>query len=365
MKLKKLSIYRFRNIEETIIHPEPGINVFFGNNGEGKTNFLESIYYLSILKSFRSSKTEDLVRWGDQSTILCTEVERNGVLNDIRIMLDREGRRLRVNGKPAASYAEYCGEINTVLFTPEEISMGRGAPEARRRYLNRAVLSGNVRYLSAYQTFAKTLKQRNALLKSGTDIELDIWTEKFSESAAQVVKERLTFLREIVPLLQEFYASISGGDQVDIQYIPSWSKGAEKPDSAEALHQALTARRREELSRGTTLAGPHRDEIVFFLNGKPVRQHASQGEQRSFIIALKMAEIAYLREKWGEPPVLLLDDLTSELDPERNHNLFEYLRMMNMQVFITTTTRETLGALKSSGSSFFKVIGGRIVNEVC
>ena len=365
MRLKKLSISRFRNIEETFICPEPGINVFFGNNGEGKTNLLESIYYLSILKSFRSSRTEDLVRWGDQSTILHAEVERNGVSNDIRLMLDREGRRLRVNGKPAASYAEYCGEINTVLFTPEEISMGRGAPEARRRYLNRAVLSGNVCYLSTYQAFAKTLKQRNALLKSGDSTELDTWTEKFAESAALVVRERLKFLREIMPLLQDFYASISGGDRVDIQYMPSWSKGSESPDSAEALQEALCARRREELSRGTTLAGPHRDEIGFLLNGKPVRQHASQGEQRSIIIALKMAEIAYLRDKWGEPPLLLLDDLTSELDPERNRNLFEYLRMMEMQVFITTTTRETLGALKNVESGFFKVSGGRIVNEVC
>lgn len=365
MRLKKLSISRFRNIEETVLCPEAGINVFFGNNGEGKTNFLESIYYLSILKSFRSSRPEDLVRWGDQSIILHAEVERRGVSNDIRLMLDREGRRLRVNGKPAASYAEYCGEINTVLFTPEEIGMGRGAPETRRRYLNRAVLSGNVGYLSKYQAFAKTLKQRNALLKTGDVADLDIWTEKFAESAAHVVQERLAFLQEIVPRLQNFYASISGGDLVDIQYIPSWSKGSERPDTAEALKETLSARRREELSRRTTLAGPHRDEIGFFLNGKPVRQHASQGEQRSFIIALKMAEIDYLKEKWGEPPVLLLDDLTSELDPERNCNLFEYLRMMEMQVFITTTTRETLSGLKNMNSGFFKVAGGRIVNEVC
>jgi DNA replication and repair protein RecF len=270
-----------------------------------------------------------------------------------------------VNGKGVGSYAEYCSLLSVVLFTPEEISLGRNAPESRRRYLNRAIIAADVGYISRYQEMARILKQRNALLRSASTGELEVWTDRFSEASATLVQRRLAFIEEINPLLAAYYGELAGGDRAEIRYIPSW-KADEDDDaaSAQSLRQALASREREELLRQTTLVGPHRDEIAFLLNGRALKHHASQGEQRSFIIALKMAEIELVRRTRGEPPILLLDDLTSELDPTRNRNLFDYLRRMELQVFITTTSHDALANLGSDAIRYFRVSHGQFQQEV-
>jgi DNA replication and repair protein RecF len=212
---------------------------------------------------------------------------------------------------------------------------------------------------------ARILKQRNSLLRSGSTGELEIWTARFSEASAALVQRRLAFIEEINPLLATYYGELAGGDSAEIRYIPSWRAGEDgDPASAQSLRLALAAREREEWLRQTTLLGPHRDEIAFLLNGRALKHHASQGEQRSFMIALKMAEIELARRKRGEPPILLLDDLTSELDPTRNRNLFDYLRRMKLQVFITTTSHDALASLGTDAIRYFRVSHGQFHQEV-
>jgi DNA replication and repair protein RecF len=306
------------------------------------------------------------VGWGEESAFLDAELSSGGSDHTCRILLDRHGRRIKVDGKGVPSYADYCRLLTAVLFTPEEIAMGRGAPEARRRYLNRAILSSDLGYIPRYQEMARTLKQRNALLRSGSSQELEIWTEQFSLAAAALVHSRLAFIDELNPLLARHYAELSDGDRAEVCYVSSWRRGKDDgdPASAEELRRALAGKEREERLRQTTLLGPHRDEVAFLLNGRPLRHHASQGEQRSFVIALKMAEIELARRMRGEPPVLLLDDLTSELDPTRNRNLFDYLRRMELQVFITTTSRNALAHLGTENIRYFRVSHGQFHHEV-
>jgi DNA replication and repair protein RecF len=365
MRLDTLTIARFRNIGEAELLPGPGLNVLYGNNGEGKTNFLEAVFYIGTLRSFRTGRTDDLLCWGEESAILGAELSSCGTDHHCRILLDRHGRRVKADGKAVPTYADYCSLLAVILFTPEEIAMGRGAPEVRRRYLNRAILSGDVGYIPRYQEMARILRHRNALLRSGSTEELGIWTERFSATSAALVERRLAFIDELNPLLALHYSELAGGDRAEIRYVSSWSKGHEDygPASAEGLLKALAGREREERLKQTTLIGPHRDEVSFLLNGRPLRHHASQGEQRSFVIALKMAEIELVRRKRGEPPVLLLDDLTSELDPTRNRNLFDYLKRMELQVFITTTSRNALANLGTEKVSCFRVHQGRIHHE--
>lgn len=366
MRLGKLSISRFRNIGEAELLPGPGLNILYGNNGEGKTNLLEAVFYLATLRSFRTSRLDDLVGWGEENALLGAELKSGGTDHVCRLLLDRHGRRIRVNGKGVSSYADYCSLLAAVLFTPEEIAMGRGAPEVRRRYLNRAILSSDVGYISRYQEVAKTLKHRNALLRCGDIRGLEIWTEQFAIASTALVRSRLAFIDELNPLLARHYEELAAGGQAELRYVSSWSRDRnnDDPASVDGLKRALAAREREELLKQTTLIGPHRDEISFVLNGRPLRHHASQGEQRSFVIALKMAEIELARRKRGEPPVLLLDDLTSELDPTRNRNLFDYLRRMELQVFITTTSRTALAGLGTENVRYFRVSNGQFHHEV-
>jgi DNA replication and repair protein RecF len=365
MRLDTLSIARFRNIAEAELFPGPGLNVLFGDNGEGKTNFLEAVFYLGTLRSFRTSRSDDLVAWGEESALLDAELNSGGTDHSCRLLLDRHGRRIRVDGKGVTSYADYCSLLTAVLFTPEEIVMGRGAPEVRRRYLNRAVLSCDTGYIPRYQEMARILRQRNALLRSGDLEELGIWSERFAAAASGVVRSRLAFIEALNPLLAQHYAELAQGDRAEVRYQSSWCRGAgEDPASAEGLQRALAAREREERLRQTTMIGPHRDEVTFLLNDRPLRHHASQGEQRSFVIALKMAEIELARRTRGEPPILLLDDLTSELDPTRNRNLFDYLRQMELQVFITTTSRTALAGLETENVRYFRVDKGQFHHEV-
>ena len=222
--------------------------------------------------------------------------------------------------------------------------MVRGGPELRRRYLDRAVFTCDMGYLAAFHAYAKILKNRNALLKRSESFGLDVWTEQLADAALQVIARRRAYLAEIEKLLQIFYTEISGNDEsVQIGYrLHGINPGDYDERPRETFLGALRNAAAEEKRRGTTLVGPHRDDVFFGLNGRSARHFASQGQQRSFVLALKMAEIEFIRTSFEAPPVLLLDDMTSELDKKRNHNLMEFLKKREMQVFITTTSLDNI-----------------------
>lgn len=344
MLVTKIQIRSFRNIAEEEICFNERFNILHGANGQGKTSVLEAIYLLGTMKSFRLARTPDLISWNTPYSVVEGWVQRDGVRREIALYLGREGRKARIDQKPVVRLADFFGAVNAVVFSPEEIGMVRGGPELRRRYLDRAIFSGDLGYLLLYHEYQRLLKQRNALLKKGERAGLEIWTDQLAEAGARLMAKRREYLSNLEPLVRHFYRQIAdGAEEAGLAYRPHHlSPGEMEGDGKGALLRLYADHAEEELRRGSTVVGPHRDDVEFALNGRVIRHHGSQGQQRSFVLALKMAEIDYLERLHGAPPVLLLDDISSELDRQRNANLMAFLRERRMQVFITTTDVSSL-----------------------
>jgi DNA replication and repair protein RecF len=362
MKLKKLSLAFFRNLEKVELAPGVRFNILHGNNAQGKTNLLESIYLLGTMKSFRLARNSELVMWGSPWSSVKGEVERDGVAREIALVVEKTGKKVRVDNKPVAKLADFFGSLNVVVFSPEDIAMVKGMPEGRRKYLDRAVFSGEAAHLLLHHDYFKILKHRNVLLRTGDDSGLDVWSEKLAEAGARLIASRLAYLREITPLLRQFYGAIAGdGEEADLAYRPHPPEGEGfGGDWRGLLAAALAKSVAEERRAGATVIGPHRDDVDFLLDGKVLKHHASQGQSRSFVLALKMAEIEYIQRRHGAPPVLLLDDMTSELDRERNRNLMLFLEKKEMQVFITTTSLDNILIADREQHKTFLVDGGKV-----
>ncbi|WP_136524186.1 DNA replication/repair protein RecF [Geomonas ferrireducens] len=363
MKLIKLKLASFRNLQNLELAPGKKFNVFYGNNGQGKTNLLESIYLLATMKSFKQAKNVELITFGSEFALVKGSVERDRVTREIAVLLEKQGKKAKIDSKLATRLDDFFGNLNVVLFTPEEISMVRGGPDLRRRYLDRAVFTCDLSYLSAFHDYSKILKNRNALLKIGEGSGIEVWTEQLIQAAQLVIERRKAYLSEIGKLLQGFYSEISGNDEtVQIEYrLHGVNEEAFLRDPAAALADALKAHAAEERRRMSTAIGPHRDDLYFGLNGRSARHFASQGQQRSFVLALKMAEIEYITRCFEAPPVLLLDDMTSELDRERNRNLMDFLKKREMQVFITTTSLANVAIEEMEENRTFRIKEGSIL----
>jgi DNA replication and repair protein RecF len=366
MKLTKIQIHSYRNIAEAELLPHERFNIIVGNNAQGKTNLLESVYLLGTMKPFRNARNIDLITYGAPFSLLKGSVVKDGVTREISLSISETGKKAFVDRKPVVSPSDFFGNLNMVVFSPEDISMVRGLPETRRRYLDRGIFGGDTSYLGLHQEYFRILKNRNALLKRGESDGLSVWTERLADAAARLMVKRDSFVREIGELLEILYRDIAGsGEKAAIRYRSRVTARDRSIDEIRMeLRDTLSGMAGEEQRRGTTLAGPHRDDLEYVLNDRPLNHHGSQGEQRSFVLALKMAEIERLKRKWGSPPVLLLDDITSELDRDRNGNFMEFLHEKDMQVFITTTS---LDNLRLGGIGFyytFPVRGGKVFTEV-
>ena len=361
MRLNKIYIKSFRNLEQTELSLGKRFNIFYGNNAQGKTNLLECIYLLATMKSFRMARNSELIAWNSEYSLIKGWVEKDNVSREISLLLEKLGKKAKLDQKIVTRLADFFGNLNVVVFTPEEITMVRGVPELRRRYLDRAVFTSNLGYLALFHDYTKILKNRNMLLKNNETTGLDIWTEKLIEFGSRIIEKRTAYLDEMKVILRSYYRDISGTDEiVDIGYKTNYMDGNTSFSIGETMLTALANRATEERRRGTTLVGPHRDDIEFLLNDKPLKHFGSQGQQRSYILALKMAEIEYIQRKFGSPPILLLDDMTSELDRERNQNLMDFLKKREMQVFITTTNLQNIMLEGIENKRTFLVKEGRV-----
>jgi len=359
MYLKNLVLRRYRNLEETDLDWGPGFNVLWGKNAQGKTNLLEAIYLLGHLKSFRNARGGDIVLHGSEAASVKGIVEVAQVTHRIELSLQHNGRIPRLNGKVVKRLSEFLGYLRPILFTPEEMGLIKGYPAGRRALLDRAIVQRDPLYLDRVQEFNRILRQRNQLLKKqARRAELDPWTQALARSGSRIRQERLQYIEEFLPLFIKVYRKISGyHEKADIRYP------VEKdplPVMIDKLQAELDKRRERELQLGQTLAGPHRDDPEFLVDNRALRTFGSQGQQRSFLLAFKAAQVISLEALLGEPPVLLLDDLTSELDVERQQGFFDFLLARQGQVFITTTRSEILGGQRLAEARFFEVKQGRI-----
>ncbi len=333
MRVLALEATGFRNLSPLVIEPHPRFNVFSGDNGQGKTNLLEAIYLLGTLRSFRAGKTEELIAFGQAQARVRARVERLGIERLLEVALTPGHKSARVDGKGART-TSYFGGFNVVLFAPEDLNLVRGAPSGRRRFLDRAIFNAQPSYLADVQTYERVLRSRNALLRQSRAVDLallDIYDQQLTVAAAPLWSQRQALVEALLPHLHTAFSFVTSGQlTLSARHRRALADGT-------ALAAQLSADRPKDLARGATSSGPHTDDLQLLISDRPAAQFASQGEARAIVLALKIAEITLLRERLGDWPVLLLDDVSSELDPGRNRLLFDFLQRMPGQVFVTTT----------------------------
>lgn len=339
-----------RNLSPVQLEPSARFNVLYGDNGQGKTNLLETIYVVGALRSFRTQRMSELIAVGQDEAYIGARIRRGGIERVYELTQKHRARKVRLDGKAVRPISKYFGDFNVVLFAPEDLQVPRGNPANRRRFLDRAVFNRAAGYLGHAQAYDKVVRNRNALLRDlaagsrqahkARDL-LAVFDDQLADLGARQVLARREFLDEMRPRFQRAFEAITQtGIAVDLQYTSAEEVAGARNEIGPltgALRAALERSKPQDLRRATTSVGPHRDDMRFLFAGHPAASFASQGQLRALVLAWKTAEMELLADTHGEPPVLLLDDVSSELDETRNGYLFEFLRAGDSQCFITTT----------------------------
>lgn len=316
--------------------------MFSGDNGQGKTNLLEAIFVVAALRSFRTARLGDLIAFGAERAKLGARVLKDDLVRVYEVALAPGARQVTLDGKAVRPLARYFGGFNVVVFTPEDLGLPRASPADRRRFLDRGVFNLRPDYLTTAQTYERVLKTRNAVLRRTSEGACDrrqaeellaVYDQQLAEVGARVIAARLAFLDELRAALATAFASITRtGQAATARYVVRSSSV-----TAGEISAKLAASRTKDFATNATQVGPHRDDVVFELDGRDAGTYASQGQLRAIMLAWKTAELAVLGRAHGDLPILLLDDVSSELDPQRNEFLFAHLATLAGQCFITTT----------------------------
>ena len=371
MRIRELAVEGWRNLEPLRLVPGERLSVLHGDNGQGKTNVLEAAFYLAALRSFRTSHNEDLIRRGDPAgrARLRADVTHRGLERRFEIELRPKGRVARLDGKLVRGAAAALGAVSVVLFVPEDLLLPRAAPAARRRFLDLAVFNIERGYFEEAGAFQKVLKSRNALLRRGLpDPALgEAYEDELARTGARVVMRRRAIVRDLAPRLAEHFRALHSDLPVSLRYAsdPEVEAATTEAAVADSLRRGLAARRALDERRRFTGFGPQADDLEIELGGTLARRHASQGQLRSLVLALKLAELTNVEARLGDPPVLLLDDVPSELDPVRRALLFGVIARLNCQTLISVTERETIPATLAPESDRrdFLVRAGRVLPD--
>ena len=336
MIVTRLELVDFRNYATASFEFHHGITAVVGLNGQGKTNLAEALAYLATLDSFRGAPTEALIRVGaDTAVVRATVLHPDGREVLVELELSRLGRnRVQVNKQRLARTRELLGVMRVTVFSPDDLALVKGAPGERRRFLDDTLVALAFKYDALRLELDRILKQRNTLLKQANgrldteaEITVDVWDAKFAEIGDKFGVARATLVARLVPMVAEAYEQLADRPSaVELRYEPAWR--------TRGLVHALAQARHDDLRRGVSTVGPHRDEVELFIGGLPARTHASQGEQRTLALALRLASHRMVADKAGSTPVLVLDDVLSELDPRRSAALLHHLPAG--QVVLTT-----------------------------
>ena len=359
MIVKQIELHNFRNYESLNLPLSEQVNIFYGDNAQGKTNILESIYVCSTTKSHKGSKDRDMIKLGEEEGHIRMHLEKKGVPHRIDMHLKKNKTKgVAIDGIPFKKSTELFGLMNVVFFSPEDLSMIKNGPGERRRFMDLELCQLNKLYLYYLSNYNKILNQRNNLLKqisfnSSLQDTLDVWDRQLCEYGTKIIEGREQFLSEMNELVGEIHSTLSGGKE-------KLSIGYEKNVSSEDMEEKLKKSREQDIYRKATGCGPHRDDISFFIGEENLKLFGSQGQQRTAALSLKLAEIELVRKKIGENPVLLLDDVLSELDRKRQHYLLN--SMDGIQTMITCTGLEEFVGDRKRFNHIFHVVNG-IVNE--
>jgi DNA replication and repair protein RecF len=354
-----LSIQNFRNIERQEWELSPGLNVLEGENAQGKTNLLESLYFLANGRSFRTQEALSLIRFGSTAAQLQANIGHGSLTSLLEMNLDEAGKKIRLQGKALSGMATVYKVLRVLIFTPESTALFRSAPSVRRRYFDLATGVHRSGYSELLGRYARVLRQRNRLLEQGRPPEeLEPFDHQWAELVRLIMAEREEHLRELLPLWQERLAMLA---HFHIPLSARWEgrlSREEHPDEA-ALLRALRDRSAEERRYGRTVLGPNRDDLAVYFGSQWVREVASQGQQRILTIALKLAEADLFAAKTGLSPIFLLDDVGSELDLRHMGQLLEILAGIHAQTVLTTARSGSFASLRART---FRVEAGRLLD---
>lgn len=360
MWLQELTLTNFRNYKTCQVNFSPHLNVFLGQNAQGKTNFLEAIYFLALTRSHRTRADRDLIHFDKDFLNLTGRLQRMTGAVNLDIDLSTKGRIIKVNHLKQAKLSDYIGTMTVVLFAPEDLQLVKGAPSLRRKFLD--IDLGQIKpiYLADLSQYNHILKQRNAYLKTVKQIDKDflaVLDQQLAHFGSRVIKHRLDFVQNLEKTANQHHQMISNGfESLTITYQSS-VKFEQIEHLEEVFYRQLQELQQRDLFKRNTSIGPHRDDLIFFINQMNA-SFGSQGQHRSLILSLKMAEISLIKESTGDYPILLLDDVMSELDNQRQTKLLTGIDKQ-VQTFITTTSLDHLQHLPKD-LSIFDIQAGKI-----
>ncbi|MCQ2555282.1 MAG: DNA replication/repair protein RecF [Clostridia bacterium] len=342
MYIKEIYLKDFRNYESLLLQFDKNVNIISGDNAQGKTNLLEAIYISSLLKSFRTSKDHEMISFNKNAALVKIGYVKDDYDEEIEIIIDKEnGKNVKLNGVKLKKASEVLDNIYTVIFTPDDLSIVQDEPEKRRKFLDRELCQIKTSYYMNLANYRRVLLQRNAYLKEPrVDREiLSVWDNELSKYGADIIHERKKFIDKLSVVSSRIHKSITDGrEDLIVRYIENVKYVPDRKKQMEYFYEKLQASFENDMMRRTTTAGPHKDDLEFIIKDKDkeinARAFGSQGQQRTVSLSVKLSEIDIIKEETGETPVLLLDDVLSELDLKRQEFLIKTLS--DVQLFIST-----------------------------
>ena len=363
MYIKEIELNNFRNYKEQKVSFSRNVNIFIGKNAQGKTNLLEGIYLNAFGKSFKNVKDKEMIRFGEEYCKIKTISENEEGENTTEIAIRNDGRKgIKKDGVKIKRASELLDRIYIIIFSPEDLRIVKDEPEKRRKFINRELCQIRAGYLYDLNEYNRVLKQRNVYLKEKNIDEdmLDIWDRQLAACGTRIIRKRKQFIERIDEISRNIHYGITDGkERLALKYESNVPASA---NTEEDFYEILIATREDDIRNGTTGRGPHRDDFSINADAIDLRRFGSQGQQRTAALSLKLSEIKIIEEEKGEKPVLLLDDVLSELDNDRQVMLINSLG--ENQMFITTTEIIESVAEKLPKGKYFKIVEGQVATEI-
>ena len=360
MKVESISFQNYRNLADVTLTPCTGVNIIYGNNAQGKTNILESVYLCGTTRSHKGSKDREIIHFGEEESHICMNIRRGDIPYRIDMHLKKNKTKgIAINGMPVKKASELVGLGNFVFFSPEDLSIIKNGPAERRRFVDMELCQLDKIYLYHLSNYNKILIQRNKLLKdfsfySEAEPMLDVLDEQLVQFGSVIMKRRMEFVKELNEIIRTIHSNLSGGkEELAVEY--------EIDTTIEEFAKKLSMNREKDIRNRVTNEGPHRDDLGFLIGGIDIRKYGSQGQQRTAALSLKLAEIEIVKRNIKDTPVLLLDDVLSELDSSRQKYLLESIH--DVQTMITGTGIDDFVSYNFQINKKFRVIEGTVHEE--
>ena len=360
MIIKKLKINNYRNYEEQELEFCDKTNILYGDNAQGKTNILESIYLCGTTKSHQGSKDKEIIKMGEDESHIKMYIEKNGLEHKIDMHLKKNKTKgIAINGVPIKKSSELIGFVNMIFFSPEDLNLIKNGPSERRRFMDMELYQLDKIYLDNVSRYNNVLNQRNHLLKQIKFNEslketLFVWNDQLIRYGKEIIKTRRKFIEQIEPIAKEIHSKLTGGkEEIEITYEPD--------TDIDDYESRMAASEERDINYQTTHCGPHRDDIKFKINNMDIRTYGSQGQKRTAALSLKLSEIEIVKNKTKDIPILLLDDVLSELDRNRQNYLIECVK--DVQTILTCTGIEDFVKCRIPVNQVYKVVDGKVFNE--